>query len=307
MRVLRTALLRYNHQIMFEPGRTYKRATLHEVWEGATRVQAQGGILTPKAVPLVILVTGSEGEAHGYDDYRDDDGTWHYFGAGQSGDMTMVRGNKAVRDHSVNGKELHLFQSVGGGLRYLGQFVCAEYEFRDGEPDSNDKPRTAIVFSLLPIESTQQPPSFDPELGSGRSRWELPVEELRAMAAAPATPQGHAPGARRNVYNRSEALRIYVQRRANGMCEGCGEPAPFVRKDGTPYLEPHHTTRLADGGPDHPDHVIALCPTCHRRVHSAADGDTYNNVLIERIPGLERTFAQTSGGTDSKSPANALV
>jgi hypothetical protein len=39
-----------------------------------------------------------------------------------------------------------------------------------------------------------------------------------------------------------------------------------------PNLEPHHIRRLADGGPDHPRWVAALCPTCHRRVHHGVDG-----------------------------------
>jgi hypothetical protein len=61
-------------------------------------------------------------------------------------------------------------------------------------------------------------------------------------------------------------VKAYVLRRANGCCEACGEEAPFVRKDGTPYLEPHHTRRVADGGPDHPAWVAAICPTCHRQI-----------------------------------------
>src|SRR5215208_5581705 len=69
--------------------------------------------------------------------------------------------------------------------------------------------------------------------------------------------------------------------------EGCSTPAPFVRSDGTPYLEPHHLRRLSDGGPDHPAHVIALCPTCHRRVHAGADGDTYNAKLDAAMPTIE--------------------
>lgn len=274
---------------MFSPGRIYERSTLHEAWGGTTHAQDQVGILTPKQASLVLVITGSQGEKYGYDDYRDDDGVWHYYGQGQAGDMKMDRGNKAIRDHSVNGKELHLFESVETGLfRYIGEFVCAEYEFIEGSPDKKGNLRTAIVFSLLPVEALNEPPTFDPQLSSGRSRWDMPIKELRAMASASATPQGHAPGARRNVFYRSEALRVYVQRRANGRCEGCGEPAPFLRKDGTPYLEPHHTTRVADGGPDHPNHVIALCPTCHRRVHSGEDGDQYNQELIGRIPALER-------------------
>jgi 5-methylcytosine-specific restriction enzyme A len=60
---------------------------------------------------------------------------------------------------------------------------------------------------------------------------------------------------------------------------------PHVR--GHPYLEPHHTRRLSDGGPDDYHHVIALCPTCHRRVHHGADGDAYNDDLKLRLSTLE--------------------
>ena len=54
------------------------------------------------------------------------------------------------------------------------------------------------------------------------------------------------------VRERSAAVREYVLARSTGVCEGCGTPAPFVTAQGAPYLEPHHTRRLSDGGPDHP-------------------------------------------------------
>ncbi len=72
---------------MFEPGRIYKRAELHQEWGGTTEVQRQGGILTPREAPLVIVVTGEEGRQFGYADCWDDEGVFHYFGAGQDGDM----------------------------------------------------------------------------------------------------------------------------------------------------------------------------------------------------------------------------
>jgi len=78
-----------------------------------------------------------------------------------------------------------------------------------------------------------------------------------------------------------------VLARAGSICEGCHSLAPFTRKDGSPYLEPHHIRRLSDGGPDHPAFVIALCPNCHRRVHVGADGDTYNAMLLTRMAGIQ--------------------
>jgi 5-methylcytosine-specific restriction protein A len=84
---------------VFEPGRIYVRANVHEEWDGTTELQRQGGILTPREVPVIVVVTGEEGRAFGYEDYWGDDGVFHYFGAGQEGDMEFVRGNRALRDH----------------------------------------------------------------------------------------------------------------------------------------------------------------------------------------------------------------
>lgn len=83
----------------------------------------------------------------------------------------------------------------------------------------------------------------------------------------------------RTVYERSRDIRNYVLLRAAGKCEGCGASAPFLGLDGQPYIEAHHTTRLSDGGLDHPRFVIGLCPTCHSLVHRGADGATYNKSL----------------------------
>ena len=44
--------------------------------------------------------------------------------------------------------------------------------------------------------------------------------------------------------------------------------APFKTKDGTPYLETHHIVWLSNGGEENPDNTVALCPNCHRKMHS---------------------------------------
>jgi 5-methylcytosine-specific restriction endonuclease McrA len=70
------------------------------------------------------------------------------------------------------------------------------------------------------------------------------------------------------IYLRNPDVVVEVLARANGHCEECNEPAPFVRKhNGTPYLEVHHKRQLADGGEDTVDNAMALCPNCHRREH----------------------------------------
>jgi hypothetical protein len=70
------------------------------------------------------------------------------------------------------------------------------------------------------------------------------------------------------TYRRNADVIAEVLERANGLCELCKTPAPFIRtSNGTPYLEVHHQKRLADDGDDSVANAIALCPNCHRKSH----------------------------------------
>lgn len=88
-------------------------------------------------------------------------------------------------------------------------------------------------------------------------------------------------------YSRSPEVREYVKARADGICEGCAEPAPFTSTTGEPYLQTHHIHELSDGGSDTPENVAALCPNCHYRIHHGEDGEEYNNNLLTKIQAIE--------------------
>lgn len=70
-----------------------------------------------------------------------------------------------------------------------------------------------------------------------------------------------------NYYERDLKVVTYVLNEANGVCECCGEPAPFERDNETPFLEVHHLKGLGKGGSDTPRNAVALCPNCHRELH----------------------------------------
>lgn len=84
-------------------------------------------------------------------------------------------------------------------------------------------------------------------------------------------------------YYRSNPVKKYARKRANGKCECCGEPAPFEDEDGEPYLEVHHVDELGEGGADHPNRVVAVCPTCHMRNHYGANGEEVNARLQKKL------------------------
>ncbi|MBR1155095.1 HNH endonuclease [Bradyrhizobium sp. JYMT SZCCT0428] len=264
----------------FEEGKVYnRRSDIHSKFGG----QQQGGIITPVQHPLVIIVTGEEGLSHGYADRTRADGVFEYFGEGQVGDMTLQRGNLAIASHSAEGKSLLLFRKTNEGLRFATEMVYETHHL-ERAPDREGNERSAIVFELRPLTAVVE----KTEDGVATVNLAESLEELRALAKA-AVIVGHQDVTTvvRNVYQRSQDVRNYVLARALGNCEGCGSPAPFSRKDGSPYLEPHHIRRVSDGGPDDPAFVIALCPNCHRHVHAGADGDIYNSSLLDRMVTIE--------------------
>lgn len=212
----------------------------------------------------------------------------------------MARGNRAIRDHEADGKELHLFEAVGGGnVRYIGQAFYLTHHIEERR-DANDDLRQAVVFELA-VETEEGEQETDEVSESnvgydsctsfaGRS-----MDELRRIALQSASPTASAEERRSNVYCRAKAVKEYVLRRADGTCEGCGKDAPFVTSQGRPYLESHHVRRVSDGGPDHPKWVIALCPNCHRRA-----------IMVEMEENTTRGWQSTSRRSRHKMHNHAL-
>lgn len=259
----------------FEVGQTYRRRDdIHKNYGGSW----QNGISSSKHCPAIFLFTGESGEQYGYSDGFDSASVFSYTGEGQVGHMTFKAGNKAVRDHAKDGRALHLFEGVERGRlqRYLGEFVLASYSIRRA-PDREGEDRDVIVFHLLRVDVSQDAPT------RVEAREPLTLTEARKRALAACSGSTGAAGAQaiRTVYERSKAVRDYVLMRANGICEACAKAAPFIGKDGNAYLEAHHTLRLSDGGIDHPRHVAALCPACHREVHYGQNGSELNSRMIE--------------------------
>lgn len=66
---------------------------------------------------------------------------------------------------------------------------------------------------------------------------------------------------------RSVYIKEFARKVANGICQLCDNKAPFLDKQGKPFLEVHHIHYLSKGGSDTIDNVVAICPNCHRKVH----------------------------------------
>src|SRR5207248_293094 len=129
--------------------RVLYRRDLHALVGG----QTQSGI-SPSTRESVILVFSDpvSGPLHGYIDNWQADGFYYYTGEGQRGDQVMMRGNKAIRDHRLAQRELHLFQAAGKGkpITYIGQFTYHDH-FDDDAPETGGGPiRRVWIFRLKP-------------------------------------------------------------------------------------------------------------------------------------------------------------
>lgn len=276
--------------VNFQIGRVYDRRTEINGIYGGSR---QSGISPSLVTDAIFIFTGPSGSQFGYDDSEitDADGgtTFYYTGEGQVGDMTFRGGNKAIREHSQDGRALHLFRTLGKGKgqEYRGEYVYAGHRFEDGR-DRDNNVRKIIIFTLVSVRDPALVELVDMPTDSTSLPKTLAEARLLAIAAAAGNDLQAGLSTVRNLYARSRAVKNYVLMRAAGVCESCHKPAPFSRPNGSPYLEPHHTTRVSDGGPDHPRFVGAICPACHREIHYGKDGDAKNSALSLQLQIIER-------------------
>lgn len=112
-------------------------------------------------------------------------------------------------------------------------------------------------------------------------------EQLRRIAYGAAALNVPAERRERWERERNDLIGSYALARSRGNCEGCNQPAPFLRRNNTPYLEIHHIQPLATGGADHPTNVAALCPNCHRRTSHAKDAFEFNIQIKRRVTLIE--------------------
>src|SRR5690554_3139612 len=80
----------------FEVGALYPRRFVHELLKGGGQ---QSGITRVRGTNATLAFTGLSGRTHGYFDFWDENGNLNYFGEGQTGDMTLNRGNQAIARH----------------------------------------------------------------------------------------------------------------------------------------------------------------------------------------------------------------
>lgn len=134
-------------------GDTVLRREIHAAYGG----QEQGGIITPRSIPEILIITSPEsGARHGYDAFEglQEGGAFLYTGEGQRGPQVFARGNTALRDAAKNRRPIRLLTKQGSYVTYVGEFTTGEPAFSiQTIPDSDGNLREGIIFKLVPVDA----------------------------------------------------------------------------------------------------------------------------------------------------------
>ena len=215
----------------------------------------------------------------------------HYTGMGSSGDQTLGTQNKTLNESNLNGVEVHLFEVFE--LReytYQGVVVYNGKGYQENQTDIDGNQRKVWMFPLelkdgKPVRVNDTVIKKLQETKQ-KSLRKLNTKQIKRLAESKKeTEQSYRITETKSI-ERDEYIKLYALERADGNCQLCDKPAPFLKKNGSPYLEVHHINYLANKGSDTIDNVAALCPNCHRKMHSLElqiDIDKLKKLAIEKL------------------------
>ncbi|WP_147820327.1 HNH endonuclease [Salidesulfovibrio onnuriiensis] len=255
---------------MFDPGLGRGQIINNQAIREIFGCSPQGGMRRSLTTNTLVIVSD---KTRGVYDDRWEECVLHYTGMGQRGDQELAFAqNKTLAESSTNGVDIHLFEAlVPQQYIYQGRVKLVEDPYQEQQPDVDGIQREVWVFpvQLESGEEVVKPPHEALEMQFERREKEAsklaPGDLLRRAKAA-----NSKPGSRGSVtkqYSRDPHVAALVKMIAAGCCHLCGEPAPFQKSTGEPYLEVHHVEWLSKGGDDALHNVVALCPNCHRRMH----------------------------------------
>ncbi|MDR3598572.1 HNH endonuclease [Clostridium sp.] len=210
---------------------------------------------------------------------------FHYTGMGQEGDQSLLFAqNKTLNEMERNGVSVYLFEVFEEKeYTYIGQVKLAGAPYTERQLDEKENERNVYVFPLR-LVNDQHTPIIDKDIIDSTSK----IKEKKAKSLSDEELENRIKGSRKKsgtrvttttTYERDPYVVEYTKRRAKGICEFCGNPAPFKNSKGEDYLEVYHVKWLSRGGEDSIENTAALCPNCHRRMHVVDSGEDREKII----------------------------
>jgi len=199
----------------------------------------------------------------------------HYTGMGKSGNQTLSSQNRTLAESDTNGIDVHLFEVLKPTQYiYHGVVKLCSSPYQETQNDDDGIPRKVWMFPLTIVNqntAVRAESLTNYVTAKEKKAKELPSTILEKRAKEHSSNRVANRYVNLKVYVRDPYVSEYAKRRANGVCQLCGKPAPFRDNDEKPFLETHHIIWLADGGADSLENTVALCPNCHRKMHIVND------------------------------------
>ena len=252
----------------FNPGISIGDSVSNDEMRSLFQCGNMGGMRRSKKTGTLVIISD---DTKGL--YKDiwKNGVLHYTGMGKKGDQ-VLEGNQngTLYNSDTNGVEVHLFEVLEKAkYTYRGVVVLADKPYMSEQYDELNTMRKVWMFPVKPVEEASFTATREPQ---EKELAKLAVEELARRTTIKVVDKKPRK-TETVVHYRDPYVKELVKRIAEGKCQCCGQDAPFVDKNNVPYLEEHHVKRLADGGTDTIDNVVAICPNCHRKMHVLNDAN----------------------------------
>ncbi|UFU00167.1 HNH endonuclease [Radiobacillus kanasensis] len=189
----------------------------------------------------------------------------HFTGTGLEGDQDIeFQANKTLNESRTNGVKVYLFEAFKPGEHiFQGQVRLIDDPYQKTEGG-----RIVWKFPLRIVGNKHRVTEEllrEKEVMKEKEAQNSSDKDLFNRAKNPESLGQRYTTSK--TFDRDPYVSEYVKRRANGHCDLCGNPAPFVDKKERPYLESHHVKWLSKGGEDTIYNAVALDPSCHRKMH----------------------------------------
>lgn len=240
----------------------------------------QGGMNKSNKTNSLVLVFNHI--KYSYNNRWDND-IIHYTGMGQKGDQSLdFRFNKTLNESNENGVKLYLFEKfIAKEYTYRGKVKLNSEPYREEQVDFDSNRRKVWMFPLKLIDFKRSYIEID-DINIIEA---VKEKNIKKMSSAKIKSYAENFKSKDNVrevvskhIDRNPHVKEYAKIRAAGVCQLCEKKAPFNTTNGEPFLEVHHVDYLRNNGDDSWDNVVALCPNCHRKIHSLENKDDYNKL-----------------------------
>ena len=243
-----------------------------------------GGMRRSHATNTLVIITD---HTKGLYEDRWEGDILHYTGMGKNGDQDInFAQNRTLNESNINSVDVFLLEVVKEReYTYLGPIDLCDTPYQEEQSGEDGRKRKVWVFPVK-LKNTEETTLILKDLiernyseKQMRAR-RLSTIEVKERAEKTGTKNVGSRNAVVKAYERNPYVAEFAKRRANGVCELCQQPAPFLNKNGEPYLETHHIKWLANGGEDTIENTVALCPNCHRKMHTLSDSKDEQKLIF---------------------------